>query len=644
MSVKPASAATSAEVRKDMEQRRALYQERDIVMHNLRRYRTMRQQVKLPRGWKRYFGRGQEPRVPLIYRLVQTAVTAVTPDFPHVQEEPLSAVDKPRADEQSRALNFLLQTIDRRQQRRFLTSIYYKHMGDGMSALKTLPGRWSGYPLKDDEETDSQYNDRVERFLRDNPEPFYMSVVDPLTAYPPIDEYGEGTFVEISWRRPHKLFESLRLVTEKTSGGRMRLRQVPDGEPYPLYEFPPSSEPLVEVREAWTKDACFISCPSLGGDVWEIENELGETPYSWAYADPTGIDDPVNIGMSVAFPLYYLAPHVDTFFGLMMMWASFMAPTLFTTQAPSPYVRATQETATTNFEPGMIYNLPTGRDLKAVGAPDMGSAANQFLNAMLSLSDRAGLPAHTSGDIAGSRLPSLTLQQATDSALARLGPARRGLEFLLADGMRKARNIIADSGEDIPVNGWEMIDKDSERRTTGWAVVRADECARGRPITVTLEEDSTQDLIAKGTHAQFMEQAGLWSLRRSMKFGGARDPDEEMAEIAADVAWKQGIKAQAFKALMEDDELGEYFRMMIGAAPAGGAPTGAPPAPTPEGEGEGGGGNGNAPLATLRAMLEAEGGPGRNREGVPAGAGGGRRGGLPTERPRGNRASAYGRS
>ncbi|KKN01792.1 hypothetical protein LCGC14_1124260, partial [marine sediment metagenome] len=49
---------------KEVEQRRTLYQERDAVMHNIRRYRLMRQKTYMPKAYQRKFGGANGVKMP----------------------------------------------------------------------------------------------------------------------------------------------------------------------------------------------------------------------------------------------------------------------------------------------------------------------------------------------------------------------------------------------------------------------------------------------------------------------------------------------------------------------------------------------------------------------------------------------------
>ena len=473
--------------------------------------------------------------------------------------------------------------------------------------VKTQPGPWAGFPIPGDDEEPDVYNERVMTFLAQHPLPFYMKVVDPLTCYPPMDEYGEGAFIESGWRTTQETLRSLRLAP-KSDG--LRVDYVPEDKPYPDLELPPGFPPTTRVDEIWTKDEVAIVLQNHQS-VLVMPNTMGESPYTWGFADPTGVDNPANAGMSVAYPLYYIAPWIDTMVGIMTAWSLFAAPTPYTTQDPGPGVRPTQETKVSNFQPGKMYDFPTGRKVGILSPPDVGAPVLQYLNFLIESADKGGLPALVSGGGIGTRLPALTFQAAFEAATDRLRPAVASAENIIAGALQKALNITGRYEIPIKVSGWEYSADDGDRTKRAWATIRPSEARKGRRIVVSLAIDSTQDLIAKGTHAQFMVNAQMWDMEKAMRFAGDHNPEETKEKIAADVAWRTALPVMAQAVLMADPDMAAVVNAGAADETAGEAP-----------------------------------GPGRNRQGVPAGRGGGKRGG-PTEKPRGNRqgeGKSYGRT
>jgi hypothetical protein len=596
-------------VYKEVEKRRALFQERDAVMHNIRRYRLMRQSTRMPKAYARRLGGKNGVKLPIMYRLVQTAVSSVAKRFPTVYVEPMSIGDRKAAADMTRAAPLLLQAIDRMAGRPYLYGLYYTLFGDGLGVTKTQPGSWSGFPLPREDEDLGDYNERVTEFLRAHPLPFVSRTVDPLTFYPPLNEYGDGVAIESAWRATSGVMRALGMrATENGLGFRPANEeeigaQVPAGKPYPDLELPPGFPPSIRVDEIWSDDQMAL-CVQGSEDVWIFDNPLGEKPYTWGFADPTGVEDPANIGMSVAYPLYYIAPWVDTMVGIMTAWSLFAAPTPYTTQDPVPGLRPTQETKSEVYQPGLMYHFATGRKPGVLSPPDVGAPVLQYLNFLIESSERGGLPALVSGAGVGTRLPALTFQAAFEAATDRLKPAVQEAEKIIGGTLEKALRIIGRYEVPVKTNGWEYRASDGSRTRRAWSTIRPAEARKDRRVVVSLAVDSTQDLIAKGTHAQFMMNAELWDVTQAMRFSGVENPEDMKDQIDADKARRMMAAIMAEAEIMSDPEMAAVLRARA--------------------EAEGGGEGGEPP------------GPGRNRKGVPAGRGGGKRGG-PTQKPRGNR-------
>lgn len=655
--IRKASAGVRDAIYKEVQNRRSLYMERDTVMHRLRRYRLMRHKVYVPKAYQRQLGGERGIKMPITYRLVQTAVNAVAKAAPTVFVEPINATDQRPADELGRALNLLLQALENQSHVPFLYSLYYNLFGDGLGVTKTQRGPWAGFPLPEmtsDEQIDDPagYIEKVEEFLANNPLPFVTRTVDPLTFYPPLDEYGRGVCMESGWRSFREVLQSLRLIPAKTSGG-LTFQRIPDDKPWADLEFPPGIPPTMRVDEVWTKDECGVVIQG-SQDVWIFENPTGQLPYTWGFAEPTGVHDPTNVGMSVVYPLYYLAPWIDTMVGVMTAWALFAAPTPYTTQDPIPGLPPTKDQKIEMFNPGKMYHFPTGRKPGILAPPPVGDSVLGFLNFLIEAADRGGLPALVSGSGVGSRLPALTFQAAFEAATDRLQPAVQSAQHVIAGTLRKMLDIVGESDIPVKVNGWDYeADPDNKRRS--WAVIRPAEARKQRPITVTLAVDSTQDLIAKGTHAQFMVSAQLMDIAAAMRFAGIKDVQKMKDGIAADTAWRAALPALAQAILNQDPDFQALQAQQAEQEAAA--------------EGQGGGGTTQEPPMSEEAAAPVEGyarggifsgqpadiggdgkdypgkppGPGRNRAGVPAGRGGGRRG-TPTHKPRGAGRSAYGKT
>lgn len=639
----------------EVTRRRSLYQERDIVMHRLRRLRLMRHKPYIPKGYARQLGGENAVKIPITYRLVQTAVNAIAKGLPTVYVEPFNAADRPKADELGRAANLLLQAWENQSRVPLLYSLYYNLFGDGLGCIKMQAGTWANFPLPQDGMDNDKYLEAVEEYKAMNPLPFSIRTVDPLTFYPPLDEYGRGVRIESGWRNTAEVLKSLRLIPDRNASS-LSFTRIPDDAPYPELEFPPGLPPTMRVDELWDDHSCAISIQ--GADVWVFESEYPD-PYTYGFAEPTGVRDPSNVGMSVVYPLYYIAPWIDTTVGVMTAWSLFATPTPYTTQDPIPGLRSTQETKVEMYNPGKMYHFPPGKKPGILSPPPVGDSVLGFLNFLIEAADKGGLPALVSGGGIGSRLPALTFQAAFEAATDRLRPGRDSAERIVSGTIQKAFEIIGMNDIGVKVNGWEYEWADPDNRRRQWAEIRPEEARRKRPISTTLQIDSTQDLIAKGTHAQFMVSAQLWDLAQAMKFSGVKDVTKTKEAIASDTAWRAALPVLAQLVLQSDPDFQAYqAQAMAGATGVEGAPEETTQLGTQTAQGRQmesvGIQRGGAAEGAMVTEPDIGGhgvdypgqpaGTGRNRAGVPAGRGGGKRGG-PTHKPRGARGgNLFGRS
>lgn len=588
-----------------IQDRRSFYQEAKHVMHQIRRRRLLRHKPFVPKAYQRRLGGERAVKLPVMYRLIQESVAKASRKPPRVEAVPLDGRDRRLANDYGKAMSLLLSSFGMR----FFYKFLYNLFGDGLAVTKTQVGPWAGFPLPQDQEDLGVYNARAQQFLAENPLPFYVRTVDPLTCYPPIEDYrDDGVFVEHGYRRMSELQYHLNLRFG-TSGTLVPNDRVPQGKTYDELELPPGSLNMVETSEVWTKKDVAIVIQGQS-DVWLFDNPTGELPYAWSWADPTGVEDPTNVGMSVAFPLYYITPWIDTMVATMAAWSLFAAPTPYTTQDPIQGVRPTQEYRIESYEPGMMYHFPTGRRPGVLSPPDVGAQVQGFLNFLVEGAERGGLPGLVSGTGIGTRLPALTFQAAFEAAIDRLRPAVAQGEEALAATLRKCGNIVGMYDENVSVNGDEYkTDSMEGPKTRRWAKIRPAEARKGRRLVVTLGLDSTQDLIAKGTHAVFMKQSGMWSEDRAMRFAGVEDTQGEGDLIIGDTARRAVLPALIQAAIASDPDLAALAQQQAGGTSAG-----------------------------------AEGGGGRKQKGEPNGPRGGRPKGMPTQRPRGRREGPIGKS
>jgi hypothetical protein len=191
----------------------------------------------------------------------------------------------------------LLQAIDTQSVTPYLYGLFMNIYGDGLGVTKNYVGPWGGFPIPEtkmgpDGEPvimdSDEYNEAVQEFLQKRPLSFSSRIVDPLTFYPDLKEYGGGHHIETGMRSTSETFRSLNLEIENGT-----LRKVPEGKPYPVDELPPGTPPNVRVTEVWDDEHCAILVDGLS-EILIFDNILEESPYAFGFGDPTGVEDPTK--------------------------------------------------------------------------------------------------------------------------------------------------------------------------------------------------------------------------------------------------------------------------------------------------------------------------------------------------------------
>jgi len=610
-------------VQKEITARKEEYRERDKLIHGLRKIRFMRQRARPPKAVARWMTAAI--RAPIAYRLVQTATGSIYKRRGATTIRPRKPGDEAIAENLQQGADLLLQTLERIARKPLELKFIDQCAGDGMGVRKLMRTAWEGYPIRDTDEGDKAYNKRVDEFVESTPPiPLRERLVDPLTFYPSRSEWSEA--VMESGKRPTRdALKALRLVPG--DGKKGTLKHIPEGEPYPQWEPPPSVGPDIQVDEIWTPDEIILN---VGGEVFKLPNDekqfAGKIPYCWAYGEVTGLDDPALASLSVIFPLMYLQPWLDTLLGSMAAWS-------IVAGNPTPYVardaallqagiRPTDEIATFDFHPGKMYDFGVGAKAGFLEPPPVGGSLVEFINLIITLMDRVSLAPIASGFI-GTRTPGLTQAAAMEAAVAKLTPIVENAQFATADFIKLCFHVIENIiRKPLWVSGY-IFEEDNTNRKLGATRLAPADIKGHYDVMYSLRMETLQDEIARGTHAAFMENSTLWSRRRSQKFSGVDNPTEEDLQIAREKVLGLPL-VQAWLAAHATDDQPTLMAFAEFLRSAGISPTDYI--------------SGVTPMALQEAEPE---GPGqglgqRNLGGQPK-RGGGRPSGSPTQRPRGRR-------
>ncbi len=604
------------------------FQQAKDLMHGLRQLRFMRTSARPSKPYQRLVAKNVH--APLAYALGQTATGSIARSRPTwlVSPRTNSPEDVTLAESLSVAGDLLFQTYERFARKPLYWKFLDQCVCDGMGVYKFARIPWINYPLREQYDDNEEFNAEVDKFLESRPPiPLRARLVDPLTIFPPTSEVGAPVVMESALRPSRETFRSLGLQ-ERGS----KLIRIPEGQPYDLREPPPAAGTFVEVSEIWSEEEVIFVIGAPYGQVFAFENDAsvfaGKLPYSWASGEVSGLDDPAVANLSVLFPLMYLQPWMDTLLAMMVAWAAIGAnPSAWTSRDVGAGVHE-PGIKISDFQPGKVYSLGTGGRMGFLEPPSIGREAIRLLEMFISLSDRVGLAPIVSG-IIGTRTPGLTQSAAMEAAISKLSPVVDNAEFCLADALKLSFHAIENViQKPVWVSGWQFEEANQTKKKGSHRISPAD--IKGHyDISCSLKVDTLQDVIAKGTHAAFMNNAQLWGHRRSMQFSGVQNVSEEEDSLLKDKVAQLPV-VQAFLATIatQNDPILNAFAAFL-------AQSGIAPEQLLTGE---------LDLSVLMGGMGTEGepaGPGqglgrRNLGGQPK-RGGGRSSGQPTQRPRGPR-------
>lgn len=603
MTLPKAEEATATEknyVSAEINNLRAYYQEMFKNMHYIRRMRFMRLKSNAPRPFQRLMGRGLQS--PFSYRLVQTAVSMIGKERPRFTRLPRDGSSHSR-DAASRLQNSadpMLQMFEAIARRPLLWQLYDQVIGDGRGHIKVVKDVWTGYPIKRPEESNSDFNKRVDIFV-DNAEmhPIRSRLVDPINMLVPPSEYDLPYCVE-QGRRP--LIATMnRLGLGFGVNSKLLLNH--DTLAHPIYEIPRGFSASEDVEEFWTQEFCYVRI--AGQEVVKFENDLGFVPYVNIMGEVSALNDPTLQSLSILYPYQGIEPWLATLMSTMAAWSILGGtPIMYTARRPYPGAPPANDMALSEIPLGRRVDLGTGGEVGFVQPPPVGREVLEFLNTLVGFLDRAGITPLASG-ILGNRTPGTAFSAAIEAATGKLKVVKDNLEYGIADWVKMSWRVIEKIDKPIYVTG-VGLQKGLLGKKEGFGRFKIDpkDINHYYDLKVSLTVSSLQDEISKGMHAAFMKSHGLWDRDRAMTFSGVDDPWEEWKGTVRDKLQDSPfVTGEILKqALKEDEELAaraagleeqgvDIVGMLLGQQPdsAGGgvAPGGGQPAPVRGGKNRG---------------------------------------------------------
>ena len=518
-------------IRMEVRRRTSYYNERNKLIHELRRMRFMRRDPKAATTADAVIAATM--RAPLAYGLVQTMVGAIARERPRFYRESRGDAYHEIDANLAKSSDLLLQTLERQRQKPLFWPFIDQVLGDGLGVLKAVHRGWPNLPKETDYESATLWEAAVEQFVDNRPPlPIMARLVDPLTFMPAALEWGAAdpmfNVIEYS-KRP--MFDAMSNWNLWMKDGKPAY--IPPDQPFPEWEPPAGLSATVNVAEYWTNSDVVVVLDNQW--VYAFENAYGRLPYVWAYGLPTGLSDPTLEALSVIFPLMYLQPWLDAMLASAASWA-------YLSSKPSAWVsrdlvagsNPTVETSVTELKPGMIYDMGVGARMGILSPGDAGTSINNIISTIISLIDRLGISPIASGFIS-SRMPGLTFTGAMEAATGKLMAVVDNIEVGLAEFIKLNWQIIERSVKaPIYVTGSQMEKSTGRRVPAGWTKIDPKDIGNYYDLSCELSREGLQDEIAKGTHAAFMSRSGLWPKRKAMSYSGLPDPVEAEMEIVAD--------------------------------------------------------------------------------------------------------------
>lgn len=604
MPAKLADANTTRAVVAYVQRARADYYERNTLMLGIRRQRFLRARVSPPQSYARFLGQGA--KIPIAYRLIQTVIGAVAgEERPHWHA---TSPDPELSGRTEKWCKLSVQTQETVSQRALYWKFWDSLAGDGFAVLKTQRNPWTNFPLREDGEGDSAYNDKVKAFyMAKPPVPFQTRVLDPMTFYPPRSEWGTPAVIEDGMRPADQVMHAMGLRPSPT--GRLRVADASEPVPRLMTALGDGSRPYYEVTEVWTPNNLFVV---LQGQVWEYENTEGEIPYQWASGSAIAFSDPTLQAMSAAFPLIYLEPWINQTLSTLVGFAQLQAtPTPTTTQeGGSPGVST--EPVITDFQPGMLHQFGAG--VKA-GVWDMGKPAESvaILNTLVQLAERftiSPVPA-----FAGSRTAGTALAQIAERVMSILRPMVDQAQVTWGEQGKFWLRICKDRVKaPVFLSGFIFEERKGRGKAADTALTPRD-IARLGDLHAEIRFRTTTDRIAWDTHNVMMNQSGLWSKKRSRLESDVEDPEDEEQQVNVEALLANpAIQLYIMQAGMRDQPPLQALIEIIGQMQqgAGGPPGG--PAEGGEASGLPAGATAGVPRAAGGERLQAPAPKGRMRE------------------------------
>lgn len=525
-----------------------VYREAKDNMLLLRKQRALRLTGKTPRAFQSLLGKGV--RVPMSWALVQTVTGMIAKNDPKFRRIPRGERDKEASQRIQNLAWPLIQTYSKLAREDLFYQLVDQLAGDGRAVVKLRRSVMEGYPVREQGQSDKEYNRKVEDYLENarSDSALRITRIDPMTFMPSRETYDTSSVVE-SGKRPIK--QVMRRLGLKF-GVNNSLEPVTIGDTLPDLLVPSGMSPNEFYDEVWTPDEVYIRIGNQ--DVMKAENEFGFIPYRWRYGQTTSIPDPMLEGTSVVFPFAGIEPWLNTLMSVVVAWSVLGGTPILQNISASNQETPGTDLAMADLPLGKMVKPAAGRRLEFVVPPPVGREVIEAIQLLLSIYEKAGITSMARGFI-GTRTAGTAYDSALEQAGAMFTPLVRGVEGILEDIVELTLRGTEKIGIPMWITGYALEpQKGSSRKELAAFRLTPKDIGGYYDIHCELKLSNLQDTISRGMHAAMMKAHGLWSEDTAVEFSGRDDPEaERLAKLKDKIRNSPLFQEQVLRPAMTQD-------------------------------------------------------------------------------------------
>ena len=402
--------------------------------------------------------------------------------------------------------------------------------GWGVSQLTYKPDHWANWPRRKKVEDPEEYFDRIDEFKMGRRLPFMWRHIPTETFYPIL---AEGRISRALVCREVPIYDvasefNMDVETiEAVKRGSMGTAVLPEGTK--------RNFSTIKVIEYWDdKNVSYVLGDGKSSQIVdEWEHGYGRVPFFISMADQGEEDDPTFLSESPLWPVAMLQPLIEALVSIKMNIAyiyGYPTPVIETPPEAQVGVRIDEDTgepAPIDWELGDIVTLGRGQKVtfplqQASTGPDI----DDLISFLLSMTDRASLPALARGEGVGSDWSGYLMAQLNAAIKGRLQESVNSIEASFAEMGEFFQYLI-----ECKLKSPMIVDSGP---TGGVISIAPKDIRKYYKTQCRLNADIPQNMALIADTALKLMKGKLWTRRRSMESVGVDDVTAEAEEILLD--------------------------------------------------------------------------------------------------------------